>query len=49
MEPKFTSWAFTNKIRTSGLMPSFGRIGDYYGNSMMESFWSSMQLSLIHI
>ena len=27
---QFTSWAFTNKIRTSGLMPSFGTIGDCY-------------------
>ena len=25
---QFTSWAFTNKIRSSGLMPSFGTIGD---------------------
>ena len=27
---QFTSWAFTNKIRSSGLMPSFGTIGDCY-------------------
>lgn len=38
-----TSWAFTNKIRDAGLMPSFGTIGDGYDNSMMESFWSSWQ------
>lgn len=25
---QFTSWAFTNKIREAGLMPSFGSIGD---------------------
>jgi transposase InsO family protein len=32
----FTLWAFTNKIRASGLMPSFGTVGDCYDNSMME-------------
>ena len=31
---QFTSWAFTNKIRASGLMPSFGTIGDCYDNSI---------------
>lgn len=40
-ERQFTSWAFTNKIRSAGLMPSFGTIGDGYDNAMMESFWSS--------
>ncbi len=40
---QFTSWAFTNKILESGLMPSFGTVGDCYENSIMESFWSSMQ------
>ena len=29
---QFTSWAFTNKIRACGLMPSFGTIGDCYDN-----------------
>lgn len=43
-----TSWAFTNKIRASGLMPSFRTIGDCYDNSMMESFWSSMQIELLN-
>jgi putative transposase len=45
---QFTSWAFTNKIRASGLMPSFGTIGDCDDNSMMESFWSSMQIELLN-
>ena len=31
---QFTSWAFTNKIRASGLMPSFGIIVDCYDNSI---------------
>lgn len=29
-------------------MPSFGTIGDCYDNSMMESFWSSMQIELLN-
>ena len=49
IEPRqFTSWAFTNKIRAAGLMPSFGSIGDGYDNAMMESFWSSMQIELLN-
>jgi transposase InsO family protein len=45
---QFTSWAFTNKIRSAGLMPSFGSIGDAYDNAMMESFWSTMQIELLN-
>ena len=29
-------------------MPSFGTIGDCYDNSMMESFWSSMQIEMLN-
>ena len=45
---QFTSWAFTNKIREAGLMPSFGSVGDGLDNAMMESFWSSMQIELLN-
>lgn len=45
---QFTSWAFTNKIRSVGLTPSFGTIGDGYDNAMMDSFWSSMQIALLN-
>ena len=45
---QFTSWAFTNTIRSSGLMPSFNTIGDCYDNAMMEPFWSSMQIELLN-
>ena len=31
---QFTSWAFTTKIRSAGLMPSFGTIGDCYDNAI---------------
>jgi transposase InsO family protein len=45
---QFTSWAFTNKIRSAGLMLSFRSIGDAYDNAMMESFWSTMQIELLN-
>ena len=45
---QFTSWAFTDRIRSSGLMPSFGTVGDGLDNAMMESFWSSMQIELLN-
>ncbi len=45
---QFTSWAFSNKIRSAGLMPSFGSVGDGLDNAMMESFWSSMQIELLN-
>ena len=45
---QFTSWAFTEKVRNAGLMPSFGSVGDALDNAMMESFWSSMQNKLLN-
>jgi transposase InsO family protein len=39
VEPRqFTSWAFGDKIRAAGLMPSFGSVGDGLDNAMIESF-----------
>lgn len=45
---QFTSWAFGNRVRTAGLLPSFGTVGDGLDNAMMESFWSSMQIELLN-
>jgi transposase InsO family protein len=45
---QFTSWAFTNRIKEAGLMPSFGSVGDGLDNAMMESFWSRMQIELLN-
>jgi transposase InsO family protein len=45
---QFTSWAFGEKLRSAGLMPSFGTVGDGLDNAMMESFWSSMQIELLN-
>ena len=45
---QFTSWVFGDKIRSAGLLPSFGSVGDGLDNAMMESFWSSMQIELLN-
>jgi putative transposase len=44
---QFGSWAFTDRAKASGLVPSMGGIGDCYDNSMIESFWSRMQVELL--
>ncbi len=41
---QFGSWAFTKRAKDSGLLASMGSIGDCYDNSMIESFWSRMQV-----
>ena len=45
---QYTSWAFTQRARASGLVPSMGSIGDCYDNAMMESFWGRMQVELLN-
>jgi len=45
---QFTSWAFSERIRTAGLALSMGRIGDAYDNGMMESFWARLQTELLN-
>lgn len=44
---RLTSWVFGEKIRSAGLLPSFGSIGDGLDNAMMDSFGSSMQIELL--
>ncbi len=49
VEPEqFTSWVFGEKIRSAGLVPSFGTVGDGLDNAMIESFWGSMQIELLN-
>ncbi|MGY2024810.1 IS3 family transposase, partial [Nocardia gipuzkoensis] len=45
---QFTSWAFTDRARKSGLVPSMGSIGDCYDNAVIESFWGRMQTELLN-
>jgi putative transposase len=45
---QYTSWAFTERARASGLVASMGSIGDCYDNAMIESFWGRMQTELLN-
>jgi putative transposase len=45
---QFGSWAFTQRAKDSGLVPSMGSVGDCYDNGLMESFWSRMQVELLN-
>jgi putative transposase len=44
---QFTSWVFGQRMRAAGLLPSMGTVGDCYDNSMMESFWGTLQLEVL--
>lgn len=44
---QYTSWAFGQRLRQAGLLGSMGSIGDCYDNSMMESFFGSLQIELL--
>jgi putative transposase len=44
---QYTSWTFGQRLRAAGLLPSMGTIGDCYDNSMMESFWGTLQLEVL--
>lgn len=45
---QFTSWAFTDRARKSGLVQSMGSIGDCYDNAVIESFWGRMHTELLN-
>jgi putative transposase len=44
---QYTAWAFGQRLRAAGLLGSMGTVGDCYDNSMMESFWSTLQLEVL--
>jgi transposase InsO family protein len=45
---QFTSWAFSERVRQAGLLPSMGTIGDAYDNALIESFWARLQTELLN-
>lgn len=45
--PQYTSWAFSQRIRSEGLVHSLGTVGDAFDNAMVESFWGRMQTELL--
>src|SRR3712207_5977357 len=44
---QYGSWAFTRRAREAGLLPSMGAVGTCFDNSLMESFWSRVQVELL--
>lgn len=44
---QYTSWIFGHRLRAAGLLGSKGRVASSVDNSMIESFWSSMQRELL--
>jgi len=44
---QYTSWAFGQRLRQAGLLGSMGSIGDCFDNSMVESFFGTLQLELL--
>jgi putative transposase len=48
IEPgQYTSWAFGRRLRAAGLLGSMGSIGDCFDNSVVESFFGTLQLELL--
>jgi transposase InsO family protein len=46
---QFAFWALTQSARDSGLAASMGSVGDCYDTSMIEAFWSRMQVELLDL
>jgi putative transposase len=44
---QYTSWTFSQRVRTAGLAHSLGTIGDAFDNAAVESFWARMQTELL--
>jgi putative transposase len=45
---QFTSWTFTQNLKSHELLGSMGTVGDCYDNAPMESFWGTMQIELLN-
>lgn len=45
---QFTSWAFTNRLKDTGIAPSMGAVGAAGDNAMMESFWARLQVEVLN-
>jgi putative transposase len=45
---QFTSWTFSQRVRSAGLAQSLGTIGDAFDNAVIESFWGRMQTELLN-
>jgi putative transposase len=44
---QYTSWVFGHRLRQAGLLGSMGKVASSVDNTMIESFWSTMQRELL--
>jgi putative transposase len=44
---QYTSWTFSQRIRSAGMAHSLGSVGDAFDNAVVESFWARMQTELL--
>ncbi len=44
---QYTSWVFGHRLREAGLLGSMGPVASSVDNTMIESFWSTMQRELL--
>ena len=44
---QYTAWAFGQRLRAAGLLGSMGRVASALDNSMMESFFGTLQRELL--
>jgi putative transposase len=44
---QYTSWLFGHRLREAGMLGSMGKVACAYDNSLMESFFGSMQIELL--
>jgi transposase InsO family protein len=44
---QYTSWVFGHRLRQAGLLGSMGWVASSVDNTMIESFWSTMQRELL--
>lgn len=44
---QYTYWVFGERLRSAGLLKSMGQVASTVDNTMMESFWSTMQRELL--
>jgi putative transposase len=45
---QYTSLAFSQRLADAGIAASMGSIGDAYDNSLIGSFWGSIQTELLY-
>jgi putative transposase len=44
---QYTSWTFSQRVRSAELAHSLGTVGDAFDNAAVESFWGRMQTELL--